>query len=111
MTGSVLNFDNVLARTAYSNLTAVQVAKRQREMMSTQVQSFDAAFSGRTQVVSSGTSAAGTSESAWLNGMGAQFAAHSNGLSGEQRTENHGKVCLEASHRNSWLLLTVNRND
>lgn len=69
-------------------------------MMSTQIQSFDAAFSERTQVVSSRTSAAGTLESAWLKGMGAQFAAHSSGPSDEQRKANHGKVCLQASHRN-----------
>lgn len=68
-------------------------------MMSTQIQSFDAAFSGRTPAMSSGASDAGTSYPAWLNGMGAQFAAHSSGLSGEQRRANYGKVCFDASLR------------
>ncbi|POS68538.1 hypothetical protein DHEL01_v213068 [Diaporthe helianthi] len=75
--GPALNFDSVLARAASSSLTAAQVAQRQRGMMSSRIQTFDAAFSGHAQ-------ASGTSHPAWLNGIGAQFEAHSSGLSSEQ---------------------------
>jgi len=70
-------------------------------MMLSQIQSFDAAFSGRAQDITAGSSGAGTPDPVWLNEVGAQFAAHSNGLSGEQRKANYGKVRSDASGRNA----------
>lgn len=82
--------------------------------MSTQIQSFDAAFSVRNQDMSSRTSAAGTSDPIWLNGMGAQFAAHSSGLSGEQRRkvmERYASMLRLLRVVMRRLLLIVNRSD
>lgn len=67
--------------------------------MSSQIQSFDAAFSQGTLGTSASASGAGTTHPAWLNGIGAQFAVHSSGLSGEQRKASHEKVCSVASDR------------
>ncbi|KAG6360860.1 hypothetical protein INS49_011927 [Diaporthe citri] len=53
--------------------------------MSSQIQSFDVAFSGSTKATSAGASGSGTTHPAWLIGIGAQFAGHSSGLTGEQR--------------------------
>lgn len=102
-----MDVDNVVARAAASNLTAAQVAQRQRDMMSSQIQSFDATFGGSTQGTSTGASWDGTAHSAWLNGMGAQFAGHSSGLSGEQHKANHEKVCPHPSDRNGRLLTST----
>ena len=95
-----MNFDNVLARTAYSNLTAAQVVQRRRDMMSSQIQSFDAAFGRHTQATSAGASAVSTSDPAWFNGSGAQFTGHSSGLSGEKRKAGHKKVRFDVSSCN-----------
>ncbi|KAJ0117279.1 hypothetical protein J7T55_003690 [Diaporthe amygdali] len=88
---STLNFDNVIARAAVSNLTAAQVAQRQRSMMSSQVQRVDAAFNESTPSTSTGASGSGAVSSAWLYGVGTQFAVDSSGLSGEQRMVKCGK--------------------
>lgn len=79
-------------------------------MMSSQIHSFDATFGGSTQAPSTGASWNGTTHPAWLNGIGAQFAGHSSGLSGEKRKANHEKVCPNASDRNGGLL-TPKRSD
>lgn len=102
--------DNVLARAAASYLTAAQVAQRQRDMASSQIQSLDTRLRGVTRTTSTGTSGTGTMHPWRLNGIGAQFTVHSSGLSGERRGANHEKVCSEASYRNERLL-TVNRSD
>lgn len=86
------------------------MAQRQRDMMSSQIQSFDATFGGSVQACSTGNSWDGTTDPAWLNGIGAQFAGHSSGLSGEKRKASHDKVCLDASDRNGRLL-TPKRSD
>lgn len=105
-----MDAENVAARAAVSNLTAAQVAQRQRDLMLYQIQSFDAAFSQGTLATSARASGAGTTDPAWLNGIGAQFAVRSSGLSGEQRKANHEKVCSDASDRNVRLL-TVKRSE
>lgn len=78
--------------------------------MSSQIRSFEATFSEGTLATSAGASGAGTTHPAWLNGIGAQFAVHSSGLSGEQRKANHEKVYSDASDRNERLL-TVKRSE
>lgn len=88
--------DNVLARAAASYLTAAQVAQRQRDMASSQIQSLDTRLRGVARIASTGTSGTGTMHPGRLNGIGAQFTVHPSGLSGEQRGANHGKVCSEA---------------
>lgn len=83
-------------------------------MISSQIQSFDAAFGGSSQTSSTGASWNGTwngtTHPAWLNGIGAQFAGHSSGLSGEKRKVNNEKLCPDASDRNGRLL-TAQRSD
>lgn len=87
-----MDVDNVIVRAAASSLTAAQVAQRQRDMMSSQVQSFDAAFGGSTQAASAGATGTGTRHAPWLYGVGSQFASHSSGLSGERRGAANGRV-------------------
>lgn len=79
-------------RAAASSLTAAQIAQRQLDLMSSQIQSFDAAFGGTTQAASAGASGTGTTHPTWLCGVGAQFASHSSGLSGERRGAANGRV-------------------
>lgn len=105
-----MNGDNVGARAVVSNLTTAQVAQRQRDMMPYHVESVDAAFSDGTQATSPGASGTGAMPSAWLNGIGAQFAGHSNGLSGEQRKVNYQKVGSHTSDRDARLLI-LDRSD
>lgn len=109
---SALDVDNVAARAAVSNLTAAQVAQRQRDMMSSQIQNFDAKFSGSTQATTTGASGTGTGTThlAWLNGIGAQFAGPLQWPSGKQRGAINEKVYSGASDRNGRLL-TLNRSD
>lgn len=76
-------------------------------MISSQIQSFDAAFGGSSQTSSTGASWNGTRHPAWLNGIGAQFAGHSSGLSGEQQKANHEKVCPVVSGHNERPLTST----
>lgn len=69
-------------------------------MMSSQIQSLDATFGGSAQASSTGASWNGATHPAWFTGIGAQFAGHSSGLSGEKRKASHDKVCPDASDRN-----------
>jgi hypothetical protein len=67
--------------------------------MAAQIQALDAAFGGRAQEPISAGATGGActlDDPARLNGIGAQFAAHLDGLSGEQHRFSYVRVSFDA---------------
>ncbi|ROV92221.1 hypothetical protein VPNG_09672 [Cytospora leucostoma] len=81
----LLGFDNVIARAAHSDLSAAERVQRQQALMASTLNGLTSTLNG----LPSGPDATGTTQpprgpdsDASLSGVGAQFGAHSSGLSG-----------------------------